>query len=131
MVNGVVGAVTDRFYKISARAIETVEEIAKAITPPRSRLTAQKFKEELLQVFDLMVDRSTVSGADAEVRQKAIHALGTILARTGDAEGINLLPAPKRALGLTVISDRLKNETSRLAAIKAVADVTARLVVQH
>lgn len=126
MVSGVVEAVTDRFYKISSRAIETVEEIGKAITPPRSRLTAQKFKGELLKVFDVIIDRSTATDVDTEVRRKAIHALGTLLARTADAEGVSLLPAEKRTLGLSVISDRLKNETSRLAAVGAIADVTSR-----
>lgn len=126
MVDGVVEAVKDRYYKIAAQAIETVEEIAKAITPPRSRLTAQKFKGELLKVFELVVGRSTATSIDAEVRQKAIHAMGTILARTGDVDGTNLLPASQRTLGLNVISDRLKNETSRLAAIKAVSDVSSR-----
>lgn len=126
MVGGVVEAVKDRYYKIAAQAIETVEEIAKAITPPRSRLTAHKFKGELLKVFDLVLDRSTAISVDAEVRQKAIHALGTILARTGDAEGNALLAESQRKQGLAVISDRLKNETSRFAAVQAVSVVTSR-----
>lgn len=125
MVSGVVEAVKDRFYKISSQAIETAEEIGKAITPPRSRMTAQKYKGDLLKVFDVIIDRATAADVDAEVRQKAIHALGTLLARTSDAEGANLLPVAKRNNGLTVISERLKNETSRLAAIKAVEDVTS------
>lgn len=125
MVSGVVDAVKDRFYKISSQAIETVEEIGKAITPPRSRMTAQKYKGELLKVFDVIIDRATAADVDAEVRQKAIHALGTLLARTSDTEGANLLPTAKRTTGLTVILDRLKNETSRLAAVKAVEDVAS------
>lgn len=125
MVSGVIEAVMDRFYKISSQAIETVAEISKAITPPRSRLTAQKFKGELQKMFELVADRSTVTDIDAEVRQRAIHALGTILARTGDADGTNLLPASQRTLGLAVLSDRLKNEVTRLAAIRAISDVTS------
>lgn len=125
MVNGVVGAVNDRFYKISSQAVETVEEIGKAITPPRSRLTAQKYKGELAKVYEVIVERATATDADAEVRQKAIHALGTLLARTSDAEGATLLPAEKRKKGLSIISDRLTNETTRLAAVKAVDDVAA------
>lgn len=125
MVSGVVEAVKDRFYKISSQAIETVEEIGKAITPPRSRTTAQKYKGELLKAFDVLIDRATAADVDAEVRQKAIHALGTLLARTSDTEGASLLPVAKRHTGLTVILERLKNETSRLAAIKAVEDVAS------
>lgn len=125
MVSGVVGAVSDRYYKISSQAIETVEEIGKAITPPRSQKTAQKYKSELSKLYDVVVERATAMDADAEVRQKAIHALGTLLSRTGDAEGATLLPADKRAKGLSIIADRLKNETTRLAAVRAVEEIAA------
>lgn len=126
MVNGVVGAVNDRFYKISSQAIETIEEIGKAITPPRSRTTASKYKGELSKIYDVVVERATAVDADAEVRQKAIHALGTLLARTSNAEGAGLLPAEKRQKGLLTVSDRLRNETTRLAAIRAVEDIAAQ-----
>ncbi|KAG6356724.1 hypothetical protein INS49_014598 [Diaporthe citri] len=125
MVSGVVGAVADRYYKISSQAIETVEEIGKAITPPRSQKTAQKYKSELSKLYDVVVGRATATDADAEVRQKAIHALGTLLSRTGDAEGATLLPADKRNNGLSIIADRLKNETTRLAAVRAVEEIAA------
>lgn len=125
MVSGVVGAVNDRFYKISSQAIVTVEEIGKAITPPRSRLTAQKYKPELSKLYDVIIEKATAADADAEVRQKAIHALGTLLARTSDAEGASLLPSDKRNKGLSIISDRLKNETTRLAAVRAVEEISA------
>lgn len=126
MVNGVVGAVNDRFYKISSQAIETIEEIGKAITPPRSRTTASKYKGELSKVYDVILERADAVDADAEVRQKAIHALGTLLARTSNAEGASLLPAEKRRNGLSTLSDRLRNETTRLAAIRAVEDIAAQ-----
>lgn len=125
MVAGVVGAVDDRFYKISSQAVETVGEIGKAITPPRSRSTAQKYKGELSKLYDVVVDRAAAVDADAEVRQKAIHALGTLLTRTSDAEGATLLPADKRQKGLSIISERLTNETTRLAAVRAVDDIAA------
>lgn len=126
MVNGVVGAVNDRFYKISSQAIQTIEEIGKAITPPRSRTTASKYKGELSKVYDVIVERATAVDADAEVRQKAIHALGTLLARTSNAEGASLLPAEKRQKGLLTVADRMRNETTRLAAIRAVEDIAAQ-----
>ncbi|KAI3396409.1 hypothetical protein diail_12217 [Diaporthe ilicicola] len=125
MVSGVVGAVNDRFYKISSQAIETVEEIGKAITPPRSQKTAQKYKSELSKLYDVIVERAIAVDADAEVRQKAIHALGTLLSRTSDGEGATLLPADKRTKGLSIIADRLKNETTRLAAVRAVEEIAA------
>lgn len=125
LVNGIVGAVNDRFYKISSQAIVTVEEIGKAITPPRSRKTAQKYKSELSKLYDVIVERAAAVDADAEVRQKAIHALGTLLARTSDTEDASLLSSDKRSKGLSLVADRLKNETTRLAAVRAIEEISA------
>lgn len=125
IVEAVVAVVYDRFYKISAEAIQTVEEVVKTITPPRSRKTAQKYKSELQKLYDVIVDRATANDADVEVRNKAIHALGTLLSRTSGAEGLALLPADKRSAGLAHLAQRLKSETTRLAAVRAVDTVAA------
>jgi cullin-associated NEDD8-dissociated protein 1 len=125
IVAGVVGVAHDRFYKISSEAIQTAEEMIKAITPPRSRLTSQKFKGELEKLYEIVIDRATANDADAEVRQKAIHALGTLLARTTGAEGSSLLSDDKRKAALVCVLERLKNETTRLAAVRAVDTAAA------
>jgi len=125
IVAGVVAVAHDRFYKISGEAIQTAEEMIKAITPPRSRMTAQKFKGELQKLYEVVINRATANDADAEVRQKAIHALGTLLARTTGPEGSTLLPADKRKAALVCLLERLRNETTRLAAVRAVDTAAA------
>ncbi|TEA21976.1 Cullin-associated NEDD8-dissociated protein 1, C-terminal part [Colletotrichum sidae] len=125
IVAGVIAAANDRFYKISSGAIGTIEELIKAITPPRSKMTAQKFKGELQKLFDTIMDRITASDADAEVKQRGIHALGVLLSRTSGADGAGLIPVDKRQSALAALLDRLKNETTRLAAVRAVNDVAA------
>ncbi|KAK4239114.1 armadillo-type protein [Achaetomium macrosporum] len=125
IVVGIVAVARDRFYKISAETIQTAEEVIKAITPPRSRATAQQFKGELQKLYDVVIDRATANDADAEVRRKAIHALGTLLARTTGAEGSALLPDDKRKASLVCLLERLKNETTRLAAVRAVDTAAA------
>jgi cullin-associated NEDD8-dissociated protein 1 len=125
IVAGVVAVAHDRFYKISGEAIQTAEEMIKAITPPRSRMTAQKFKGELQTLYEVVIGRATATDADAEVRQKAIHALGTLLARTTGAEGSSLLPDDKRKAALACLLERLKNETTRLAAVRAIDTAAA------
>ncbi|KAL2176375.1 armadillo-type protein [Thermothelomyces heterothallicus CBS 202.75] len=125
IVAGVVSVAHDRFYKISGEAVQTAEEVIKAITPPRSRSTAQNFKNELQKLYDIVIDRATANDADAEVRQKAIHALGTLLARTTGTEGSALLPDEKRKASLTCLLERLKNETTRLAAVRAIDTAAA------
>ncbi|KAJ0292862.1 hypothetical protein CBS470a_002434 [Colletotrichum nupharicola] len=125
IVAGVVAAANDRFYKISSEAIGTIEELVKAITPPRSKMTAQKFKGELQKLFDTIMDRITATDADAEVKQRGIHALGVLLSRTSGADGAGLIAADKRQAALAALLDRLKNETTRLAAVRAVDNVAA------
>ncbi|KAK3685109.1 armadillo-type protein [Podospora appendiculata] len=125
IVSGVIAVVHDRFYKISGEAIQTAEELVKAITPPRSRMTAPKFQAELEKLYDVIIDRTTASDADAEVRQKAIHALGTLLSRTSGSEGSALLSGDKRKIALDHLLGRLMNETTRLAAVRAVDNVAA------
>ncbi|KAI1414507.1 TIP120-domain-containing protein [Hypoxylon sp. FL1857] len=125
IVAGVVSAVRDRFYKISSEAIRTAEELVKAITPPRARATTQKFSPELHKLYEIIMDRASASDADTEVRQKAIQALGTLISRTLSPDGIALIPADKRQAGLDLLLDRLRNETTRLHAVRAIDNVAA------
>ncbi|KAI1801365.1 TIP120-domain-containing protein [Daldinia bambusicola] len=125
IVVGVVSAVRDRFYKISSEAIRTAEELVKAITPPRARLTTDKYKPELHKLYEIIVDRASASDADTEVRQKAIQALGTLISRTSSPDGIALIPSDKRQAALNLLLDRLRNETTRLHAVRAIDNVAA------
>lgn len=125
LVAGVVTAVNDRFYKISCDAIRTVEEIVKNITPPRSKLNSSKFKAELQKLFDTVMDRISQPQADAEVRQRAIQALGVLLARTSSAEGSGLISPENRRAASDVLLDRLKNETTRLSAVRAIDNIAS------
>lgn len=128
IVAGVVQAVGDRFYKISSEALRTAEELVKAITPPRARLTSQKFKGELQSLYETIYGRAAAIDADAEVRQKAIQALGTLLSRTSSPDGQALLAADKRQAGLELLLDRLRNETTRLQAVRAIDSVAAHTI---
>ncbi|KAH8715963.1 Cullin-associated NEDD8-dissociated protein 1, C-terminal part [Beauveria bassiana] len=123
IVDGVTSAVHDRFYKISSEGIRTSEELVKAITPPRSRGSAIKYKGELDKLFTVMMDRASANDADAEVRQRAIHGLGVLISRTSAVESEALLSKDKREAALNVLRERLKNETTRLASVRALDNV--------
>lgn len=116
----VASAVHDKFYKISSEAIGTAEQLVKALTPPRSKSTAPNQQEDILKLYKVIVDRVFATDADVEVRQRAIHALGIMLARTASPEGSSLLTETDRHLALNMLSDRLKNETTRIAAVRAI-----------
>ncbi|KAH7191917.1 armadillo-type protein [Fusarium flagelliforme] len=123
IVDGVTSAANNRYYKISSEAIRTVEELVKTITPPRSRNAASKYKAELDKLYEVISNRSSAQDADAEVRQRAIHALGVLISRTSTSEGSSLLSADKVKAALDILQERLKNETTRLAAVRAVENV--------
>ncbi|CAL3966452.1 unnamed protein product [Diplocarpon coronariae] len=125
IVPGVVSAVNDKYYKISSEGIGTVEQLIKALTPPRSSLVDQKQQSYLQLLFKVINSRVSANDADLEVRQRAIQALGILLARTASPEGSSLLSYADRNASLDLLSDRLKNETTRLAAVHAVDTIAA------
>ena len=122
---GVVSAVNDKYYKISSEAIGTVEQLVKTLTPPRSRATNQSHQKDLRELYQVIINKVSATDADLEVRQRAIHALGILLARTASPEGAALLPSTDRTIALNILNDRLKNETTRLAAVRAIDTVAA------
>ena len=125
VVPGVVSAVHDKYYKIASEAIGTVEQLLKALTPPRSRSMDRVYQTDLQKLYNIVMDRVSSTDADSEVRQRAIHALGMLLARTASPEGASLLSQAERTAALNLLTDRLKNETTRLAAVRAIDAVAA------
>ncbi|KUJ21729.1 cullin binding protein-like protein CanA [Mollisia scopiformis] len=130
IVPGVVSAVTDRYHKISSEAIGTVEQLVKALTPPRSRSMHEKHQADLQMLYKVIVGRVAANDADLEVRQRAIQALGILLARTAGPEGSALVSAADRTVALDLLSERLKNETTRIAAVHAVDTIAELTTVQ-
>ena len=125
IVPGVVSAVNDKYNKISSEAIGTVEQLVKTLTPPRSKLTSQSHQKDLQNLYQVVINKVSATDADLEVRQRAIHALGILLARTASPEGATLLLPADRTHALNILNDRLKNETTRLAAVRAIDTVAA------
>lgn len=120
---GVIGSVNDRNYKVASEALGAVEQITKALTPPRVTSNEQDLALQLEKLYSVIVDRITDTGADLEVRHRAIHVLGVLLARTSGPLGAKFVSPVFRSTGLDILSDRLKNETTRLPAARAIDDV--------
>ncbi|KAI9825923.1 MAG: hypothetical protein M1819_000442 [Sarea resinae] len=125
LVPPVVSSVEDKFSKVSAEALNTLEALVKVLTPPRSAVLGQEYQPQLMQLYDIMLLQITANDADLEVRQRAIHALGVLLARTSGPEGSKLVSASKRSAALDALYERLRNETTRLAAVRAIDAVAA------
>lgn len=123
LIPGVVGCVNDKNYKVSSEALGAIEQIVKALTPPRVSPDEQDLASQLEKLYDVILGRITDTTADLEVRQRAIHVFGVLLARTSGDQGAKFVSPTQRTKGLSVLLDRLKNETTRLAASRAIDDV--------
>ncbi len=125
LVPALESAVRDRFYKVSSEALCAVEQLVKVITPPRSSTAEQQHQAHMGKLYEVIINRVTANDADLEVRQRAIHALGVLLARTSGPEGSKLISPSNRKIALDALNDRLKNEITRLAAVRAIDTVAA------
>ena len=120
IVPAVVAAVKDNYVKLSSEAIIAVEGLLKVLTPPRSASADRVNATFVEQLYTVILDRTVAIDADVGVRQRAIHALGVLLARgSGMNKGITLSDA-QRKKSTEALLDRLKNETTRLSAVRAI-----------
>ncbi|GAM34620.1 hypothetical protein TCE0_015r02312 [Talaromyces pinophilus] len=124
LIPGVITAISDRNYKVASEALGAIECIIKALTPPRvSGSDADNLRPQLQKLYDVVVSRITDTSADLEVRQRAIHVFGVLLARTSGDVGRKFVSETLRFQGLDILSDRLRNETTRLATARAIDDI--------
>lgn len=113
-------AVRDKYFKVSSEAIAAVESLVKVLTPPRSGSREQASRHLVGELYAVVLDRAVAIDADVEVRQRAIHALGVLLARGSGSSKGRVLSESQGRQATVVLLDRLKNETTRMAAVKAI-----------
>lgn len=130
IVPSIVTAIKDKYYKVSSEALLAIESLIKILTPPRSAGSEQQRKLHVGSIYDAISTRAVATDADLEVRQRAIHALGVLLARTSGSGNVKLLMTTNKSKALAILQDRLKNETTRLSGVKAVDLVVASAVDQ-
>ena len=131
IVPSIVTAIKDKYYKISSEALLAIESLIKILTPPRSAGSEQQRKLHIGSIYDAISTRAIATDADLEVRQRAIHAFGVLLARTSGSSNVKLLTTTNKSKALGILQDRLKNETTRLSAVKAVDLVVASAIDQN
>ncbi|KAL9109813.1 MAG: hypothetical protein Q9227_005516 [Pyrenula ochraceoflavens] len=118
LIPAVATTVRGRNFKVSSEALGTIEQMIKALTPPRLQSGDKDHAMQLGKLSEVVFEKVTDNNADLEVRHKAVLVAGVLLARTSST---SLLPAATRANGLHILSDRLKNETTRLPSARAIA----------
>jgi cullin-associated NEDD8-dissociated protein 1 len=129
IVDALLRGVKDRYSKLSIEALAAAEQVIKALTPPRSAASGKENQQLLEQLYEALVNRISANDADVEVRRSAIHVLGLLLGRSSGTQG--LLSPQKRTSGLELLVDRLKNELTRLASVRAIDSVAAHTKAQN
>jgi len=118
----------DKYSKLSIEALATTEQVMKALTPPRSATSGSQNQQHLEQLYETLINRIAANDADLEVRRSAIHVFGVFLGRSSGTSG--LLSLQKRVAGLELLADRLKNELTRLASVRAIDSIAAHTKAQ-
>ncbi|RMZ71327.1 cullin binding [Pyrenophora seminiperda CCB06] len=128
IVNALLLGVKHKYSKLSIEALAATEQVVKALTPPRSATSGSENQQFLEQLYDALVARIAANDADVEVRRSAIHVLGVLLGRSSGSQG--LLSSAKRTAGLQLLEERLKNELTRLASVRAIDSIAAHTKAQ-
>jgi cullin-associated NEDD8-dissociated protein 1 len=123
IVSALLRGMQERYSKLSIEALAATEQVIRALTPPRSASSGSQNQSHLEELYVTLTDKIVANDADLEVRQTAIHVLGILLGRSSGAEG--LVSPEKRTAGLDLLLDRLKNELTRLASIRAIDTIVA------
>lgn len=120
-VNIVRMAATDKYSKVASASLHCVESFITALTPPRSSDVRNHVALNLLS--DSIVQLIQSNETDLDVRKLAIHALAMLLGRSSVVE--NLISPQARRTSLDLLLARLRNETTRLAAARAIETVSS------
>ena len=124
IIASVDACVRDQQYRISSEAVRVTESIIKALTPPRSR-ESEQVSRQLGEIYRVIFQQTVAADIDLDVRQRAVHALGVLLAQISGGTLSRSISSSERVRALSTILDRLKNETTRLSAIQAVGLMSA------
>jgi cullin-associated NEDD8-dissociated protein 1 len=110
-------AVNERGYKISWEALGTVIAAVRLLTSDG----AQPYAKYLQTLYDVVLEKVQSSDTDLDVREKAILTLGVILSRTSGDE--TWIGKERRSKALVILLERLRNETTRITAARAIEGI--------
>lgn len=119
VVPAICAAVNEAGYKVAFEALETVIALGRLLTEDG----APPYPGHLEELYDVVVRKVQNTETDTEVREKAIMTLAVLLSRTSGKA--NMIDRNRRYQSLEVLIERLKNETTRLSAARAI-DCLAR-----
>jgi cullin-associated NEDD8-dissociated protein 1 len=120
VVPALIYGARDKYSKLSIEALAATEQVIKALTPPRGDKIGSQNQKHLEELHDILVSRIGAKDVDLETRRSAIHVLGVFLGRSS---GTDLLSLQNRVSALELLAGSLKNELTRLAAVRAIDSI--------
>lgn len=114
-----VAAVGDKFNKIAVEGFVASTDLVRVLRPvtPTVSAISPSVVSDLGAIYTATMARLSSADADEEVKGKGIICLGALLFHAGDQLAGNF----DACLGF--LRDRLKNEVSRLIAVKVIGEV--------
>nr|XP_023013763.1 cullin-associated NEDD8-dissociated protein 1 [Leptinotarsa decemlineata] len=112
----VISAVGDNFYKITAEALNVLQELVKVIRPLNVN-SGFEFTPFIKSIYTCTLLRLRTADIDQEVKEKAISTMGQVICNLGDHLKSEL------PFCLPLFLDRLKNEITRLTTVKALTKI--------
>ena len=114
LVDSLVHSLNDRYYKVVSEALCLCETIATMMQPtPGDAATLELAKK----LFDAVLKRLSANDQDQDVKEHSIRCIATMVTHFS-----GVLTAQSRSV-LTILTERLNNDSTRLAAVRAFESV--------
>ncbi|KAM6928453.1 cullin-associated NEDD8-dissociated protein 2 [Xenentodon cancila] len=118
LLPAVLACVEDSFYKITSEALLVTQQLVRVMgqTATSAGFDPKPFVRE---VFSVTMKRLKATDIDQEVKERAISCMGHMVCHLGDHLGAELQGV------LAIFLERLKNEITRLTAVKTITLISA------
>ncbi|KAG2450178.1 hypothetical protein HYH02_000280 [Chlamydomonas schloesseri] len=120
---GVFACVGERYYKVAAEALRCCEALVGVLRPEAAAPVPPSQQPQVAPLYKAVMARLSATDQDQEVKECAISAMAAAAARLGDSL------APELPGVLRVLLERLRNETTRLTAVKAITTLASSPLV--
>jgi len=113
-------AVQEDWYKVIAEALRVLSEIPRLLIQPSADQDQLSSDKVAMQLFSAIEPRLAAHDLDQEIKECSLSATAALLSMLHSH-----LPSAEQNKLLELILERLKNETTRLAALKTLSIVAA------
>ncbi|PSC76088.1 cullin-associated NEDD8-dissociated 1 isoform B [Micractinium conductrix] len=110
-------AVGERYYKVAAEALRVCEQLVRVVRPDVGAPMDASLQPLVKPLYECVMARLSAQDQDQEVKECAISCMAAAVASLGDVLGADV------AQVLRVLLDRLRNEITRTAAVRALATI--------